>query len=155
MDLATLTNAPRDFALGGTTYQVSALTLKEWGVLQAWIKGHVPGPLALVESAAMGKLSPGHQRQVLEIALREERNWPPRVGSAAWFDALDGTEGGNAAFLRTVLAKHQPFTAEQAAALADRTMTAAIVPLILIALGMELDSPKAEGPATATSRTAA
>ncbi len=136
MDLATLTNAPRDFTLGGEVFQVSALRLKDWGLIQAWIKDRVPGPVALLSSADMTRLSPGHQRQLLEAALREQRDWPPRVGSSAWFDILDH-DGGPAKFLEVVLSRHQPFTAERAAELADRLTTADVVPLILAALGIE------------------
>ncbi len=158
MDLAQLTNAPREIEVAGRTYKVSALKLKEWGSVQAWIKDNVPSPLGALKSADLDGLSNADKRTLLDVAVRQQRDWPPRVGSAAWLEALDH-DGGHAMFLHAILSKHQPsFTEADAEALAERLTTGEILPLILVGLGIEDERPKnspapTEGPNPTTSPT--
>ena len=142
MDLAQLTNTPREVAVAGKPYKVSALKLKEWGNVQAWIKDNVPSPLGSLKSADLDGLSSADKRTLLDVAVRQQRDWPPRVGSAAWFEALDH-DGGHAMFLLAILGKHQPdFSESDAEALAERLTNAEILPLVLLGLGIEDDRPK-------------
>ena len=77
-----------------------------------------------------------------DIAVRQQRDWPPRVGSVGWFEALDHP-GGHAMFLLAILSKHQPeFGEDDAEALAEMLTGDGIVPLVLIALGHEDERPK-------------
>lgn len=76
MNMATLTNAPRVFAVAGRTFLVSALTQREWGYHQAWIMDHVPRPPV-----------PDGLDNIDRAAHR--RAWPPAIGSRIWWDAID------------------------------------------------------------------
>lgn len=113
MDLATLTNAPRDITLDGKTYKVSALTLAEWGELQQWIKDHADPVVKAFESLnrarAAGVVVTEIDRKALMAQARAEaRRFPPRPASQAWDEAIDNIDGGRAEFVGTVLKKHQP-----------------------------------------------
>ena len=102
MDLSVLVNAPREITLAGKSYLVSALTLKEWGALQAYLKDRAVNPVV----AALGQLSAAkaagiriadEDRTALFIqAKAEAKPWPPMVGSNLWFDSLISTEGASA-----------------------------------------------------------
>src|SRR5689334_18911928 len=100
--------------------------MAQWGAVQAWIKDNVPSPLSLVNSEDLGALSAADKRVLMREALDAQRNWPPRVGSRAWFDALDHpprprADGrpaprGSAVLLWTILRVNRPdLTAERAA----------------------------------------
>jgi hypothetical protein len=113
VDLATLTNAPRDITLDGKTYKVSALTLAEWGELQQWIKDHADPVVKAFESLnrarASGVVVTEIDRKALMAQARAEaRSFPPKPGSQAWNEALDNTEGGQEEFVGSILKKHQP-----------------------------------------------
>ena len=147
MDLAAFVNAPRSVTLDGREYLVSALTLSEWGPIQGWIKRNVPGPVKLLSSEDLSGLTPEDRRAMMAVALEAQRNWPPRIGSLAWFNALDGV-GGHAEFLFCALSKHQPeFTRADAARLNDRLSTIDVLPVVRACLGSESEeehaSPKA------------
>lgn len=145
MDAADLTQKTYQVVtLDGQEYRVGHLTYDDWGELIAWIKAHVPSPLAVLKSADLSGLEESHRKELLTIAFAEARNWPPRTGSAAWFRALD-TPDGHAELLRVILGKFQPaITTERCKALAPRVDTPAAVELVTIAMG--LDDPKAKGP---------
>ena len=140
-----LNNNPREAALGGKAYRVSALKEREWGAVQAWIKDHVPGPLALVDDAALDGLSAAHRQEMIRVAMQEARNWPPRILSEAWWDAIDHP-GGRELFLRTVLLKHQDVPDAEILALAeDGFVRSEFLGLVFILLGVEDPRPKAGG----------
>lgn len=142
MDHATFVNAPVPVDLDGESYYVSALTLKEWGPVQAWIKTNVPGPMRAISSADLVNLSDEDKRIVLESAAMAQRNWPPQIGSISWFKALDHP-GGHAEFLFCSLSKHQArFTREDAATLSDRLEIKDVMPIVLACLGLEQDDLK-------------
>jgi len=120
--------------------------MREWGRVQAWIKDNVASPVSAIRSEDLEGLSPIHQRALLAEAVIAQRNWPPRVGTRAWFEAIDSTgkgdTSGHAVFLHTVLAKHRPeFSLSDAVRLADTMLNADIVPLVMAALGMDDPSP--------------
>jgi hypothetical protein len=117
VDLATLTNAPREVTIDGKVYRVSALDLAEWGRLQAWIKDHADPVVQAIKSLNRARadgvpVAEVDRKALMAEARIESRNFPPRVGTLAWLDLIDNTPGGNAKFLGTVLAKHQPEFAE-------------------------------------------
>ncbi len=155
MDLAQLTNAPREVVLGGLPYKVSALTLREWGGLQAWLKDRGPEPVGvalaqIARAEAVGTpIAPADRQFLMREARVEAKAWPPRVASAEWFEALQGTDGGEARFAHAVLSKHQPtLTVEQADAVAEAMGPAESATLVRLALGLEKSSPKADAAAT-------
>lgn len=155
MDLAALTNAPREVTLAGRTFTVSALKLREWGAVQQWVKDNAPSPMESVEAAAIDKLSPYAARMLLSVAVKEQQAWPPRVASSEWFHALDriGKDGrnGNAVFLLAVLGKHQKLTEAEAEALIEQVTAAETTRLVAAALGFDDPAPKAPaGPDPAT-----
>jgi hypothetical protein len=76
MDLATLANVPRPFAVGGAAFPVSALTQREWAAFQGWVREYVPRP------------DPPPEADRIERSLAA-RAWPPAIGSAGWVSALD------------------------------------------------------------------
>lgn len=118
MDLATLTNAPKELSLCGASYTVSALTLAEWGILQAWLKSKNRNPVTialeqLAETAREGiKVEVDDRRALLSLASEQAKVWPPMIGSGAWFDLIQNTDGGPTQFLKHVLRKHQPAITE-------------------------------------------
>lgn len=145
MDLATFVNAPVPIELAGGVYQCSALTLREWGPVQSWIKANVPGPMRVLSSEDLVGLNEADKRALFEQAFAAQRNWPPRVGSAEWFRALD-LPGGHAEFLFVALSKHQPtFTREQAAALDAKLSLVDVMPVVTACLGLGPDDLKAPG----------
>lgn len=111
MDLADLTNAPRTITLAGREFTVSHMKMKEWGVVQAWIKANIPGPMESLKATNLDELSPFLAHWVTTAAVREEQAWPPRPGSRSWIDALDrvGKDGrlGTVVFMHEALKKHQ------------------------------------------------
>lgn len=121
MDLATLTNAPRDITLDGKIYKVSALTLAEWGELQQWIKDHADPVVKAFESLnrarASGVVVTEIDRKALMAQARAEaRRFPPSPASEAWNEAIDNIEGGRAELVGTILKKHQPNLTDSALA---------------------------------------
>jgi hypothetical protein len=149
MDRATLTNAPREFALGGRTFLVTSLTEAEKGQLQAWLKARHPGPLGALDDATLARFGPANRRALIDAAVAQARSWPPRVGSQAWWDAMDTVEGGGAKFLHLVLSRANPFSEAEAAELNRTLELDEFLPLMAHAMGYELP-PKAEG-ATGTA----
>jgi hypothetical protein len=126
MDLATLTNAPREVTLAGKVYKVSALTLAEWGELQAWLKDNVPDPVEralaqLAKAKAAGvDVQPEDRLALLKEARIEAKAWPPRVATTAWIEAIESVGNGVAMYVFVVLRKHQPgITLEAAKAIAN------------------------------------
>ena len=110
MDLVRATNTPELLTLGGQEFPVRELKFKEWAPVQAWLLKHAPGPLARAAEAIQQLHDRGRgvdaltEELMLDHAMREAVNWPPRVGTRAWIAALDACEGGLAEVLRTVLA---------------------------------------------------
>jgi hypothetical protein len=115
VDLSTITEGVHQVTLGAKTYEVRLLKLREWGRLQSWLKQAVPSPLAEAARAlnalkAAGEtIAPDVRQAILDHAQEAARLWPPRVGSIAWIEALNATEGGTARFLAEALraAGHQ------------------------------------------------
>lgn len=156
MDHATFVNAPKTIELGGREYRVSALTLKEWGPVQSWIKQHAVSPVRLLSSGDMAGLNAADRKAMMETALHAQRNWPPRIGSIEWFQALDHP-GGHAEFLFVALSKHQPdFTREEAAGLDERISVGDATPVVMACLGLDMpddNAPKAKGASQTDRRT--
>lgn len=138
-------NAPIEVTLAGHKYMVSALQLKEWAVVQAWIKANVPGPMRSISSADLENLNESDRRVVLEAAAIAQRSWPPRPGTAAWFHALDHP-GGHEEFLHAALSKHQPeMTKADVVALSAKLALSDVMPVIMACLGLEQDDLKGQG----------
>jgi hypothetical protein len=154
VDLATLTNAPREVALAGRTYLVSALTLAEWGVLQAFLKDRTKDPVVMAldqlsrAKAAGVAVTEEDRKALFSQATAEARSWPPRVCTGAWFDLLRDTEGASVRFLAVVLRKHQPALTDAEIAAADDGATPDESRLLIYrAMGIE-PAPKTPAPAT-------
>jgi hypothetical protein len=150
MDIATLTQAPRELTLAGQPHSIRPLKAREWGALHQWIKDHAEDPVtAAVRQISKTKLAGApinhEQEDFLMSAAREEaKHWPPRASSSAWFELLGDTEGGDVEFLLAAVRTGRPdFTREQAEALRERMTAAESGALMLAALGLD-PSPKAE-----------
>lgn len=110
MDSFQATNAPQYVTLAGRQFLVRQLSHREWTALQAWLKHATPNPLtaaisALAELEGRGvAVSELTRKAVLDHAHEESRYWPPRVGSAAWFTALNQIDQGPAQAVKTILA---------------------------------------------------
>jgi hypothetical protein len=149
MDLATATNAPEEITLGGKAYRVRLLTMRERGILQAFVKSKLVSPVTRVgtaydEAAAAG--TPFSKATKDELYARAEiaaTTWPPRFGSTAWFDAVDNIEGGWERVLFEVLSKVDPgFTQEQADELAPSVTMDEWADLIRVAFWGTPPAPK-------------
>lgn len=152
MDIATLTNAPRELVLGGLRYQVRALTLSAWGELHAWIKDRVDDPIteALRQVDKVRRkgysVSSEAEARLIDAARVDQRSWPPQVMSRQWFDLLGRTPGGSARFLAAMLRPDQPsMTEEQVEALERAISSEDCDELISAAIGLE-PPPKASAP---------
>lgn len=139
MDLTQATNTPVSLKLGGTSYQVRFLNFRELAVVSAWIEEHVPSPLAravqaLAQLHGTGKTTDsGTEELLLDHASNQMLSWPPRVGTKAWFDALDGADGGLAELVYTILSKTVPgFDREKARALTDKLDVSEVLELIYL-----------------------
>ncbi len=145
MDLASFVNEPRTVEVAGVPYLVSALTLKEWGPVQAWIRENIPGPVRSINSDDLEGLNEDDRKTILEAAMMAQRNWPPRIGSKVWFDSLDHP-GGHGVFIVAALGKHQlDIDAERAAGIADRATAGEIVAVVIACLGLDDDDLKERG----------
>jgi hypothetical protein len=157
MDIATLTQAPRELTLAGEPHSIRALKAREWGQLHQFLKDRAEDPFtAAVRQISKTKLSGApitlEQEDFLMSAAREEaKHWPPRASSSAWFELIGDTEGGDVEFLLTAVRTGKPdFTREQAEDLGERMTAQESTTLMLAALGLD-PSPKAEAPLPVSS----
>lgn len=162
MDLAVATSQPEEIILEcGEPILVRPLKMKEWGALQAWFKRTCPSPVtralfALQQMKDSGEsVSLDAEETLLDHAQRQALNWPPRVGSAPWYDAILKADGAVAQFLETVLTKADPeVTRERCEGLAGLLTTDDMGAIIRVAMYGENPSvPKAGGPESPTRLT--
>ena len=148
MDLSQATGAVETIDVAGEEHLVRPLTMKEWGAVTAWLKRQAPSPVtragrAIDQAAADGEpLSFATQEAMLNHAQRSALNWPPRLGSEAWFDALDRTEGGQARLVFEVLSKTETVTLEQVEAPVKRFDVGDFNELLRVALYGAAAAPK-------------
>jgi hypothetical protein len=161
LDIATLTNAPREVVLAGLPYKVAALTLRDWGELHQFLKQHADDPVTTTlrqvarARAASVPVSAEQEQFLLREARAEARGWPPRVASQAWFEALSECEGGDDQFLLATLRACQPsITIEQARELGGKLSGEESLALMFAAVGVEPPpKPTLDGEATPTEAT--
>jgi hypothetical protein len=159
MDLAQATGTPEEISLGGVPRPVRLLTMREWANISALIKKHCPSPvtrayMAIQQAKNEGMpIDPLIEERMLDRAERQALAWPPRLGSEAWFDALNGIDGGDARLLHEVLSKTDlGFTPEAADALAPKVTPDEWADLFRVALYGTHPRPKGEAAAaTATN----
>jgi hypothetical protein len=125
--------------------------MKEWASLSSFIKKNLPSPvtraaIAVEQAKADGTpLSQATQDAMFDHAQAAAINWPPRLGSDAWFDALARIDGGDAQLLHEVLSKTDPgFTLEKARETAPRVTSAEWGELVRVALHGTHPRPKDE-----------
>jgi hypothetical protein len=152
MDLAQATSAPEEITLGGQTFNIRLLTLREWGLVQSWLKRELPSPvtraaIAIQQSKASG--SPLDATTIDALYDRAEKaalTWPPQIGTKEWFDGLDTVEGGWERVLFEVVSKVNPtFTLAQADELAPKVKANEWADLIRVSLWGTHPAPKGEG----------
>lgn len=111
MNFIQATNTPIKIELGGERYSVRFLNFRELAPVSAWIEEHVPSPLANATQTIQKLRSAGKspdstmEELLLDHAMNQMLSWPPKVGTEPWFDALDGTDGGLAELVYTILSK--------------------------------------------------
>lgn len=155
MDLVQVSGTPEDVELGGGTFSVRLLTMREWASVSAFIKKHIPSPvtnalLAIQQAKNAGEpIGQAAQDELLDHAQRSALKWPPRLGTEAWFDAIGSIDGGDARLLYEVLSKtHLDFTEEKAKALAPKITGEEWGELIRVALFGTHPRPKGGGAET-------
>lgn len=140
-DLATLASAPREVALScGETVHVAPLTLREWGVLQQWLKDKVPSPVVVARDNLKGVDLLKEDRQAI-LSAAASIPWPPRPGTPGWIEAInraDDQKAASVAFLAAVL--RDVAAAER---LADKIGGEDFADLCTAAFGVEPADPKA------------
>ncbi len=158
MDIAALTQAPRDITLAGLPYKARPLKAREWGALHQWLKDHAEDPFTqAVRQVARTKSAgaPITQEQedyLLSEARREAKSWPPRASSSAWFELLGDTEGGDVQFLLAVLRTGLPgMTEDEAREIGEKLDGGESSALMLLSMGLD-PSPKAKGATSSTTR---
>ena len=157
--LDVLTNAPRPITLAGKTYPVRQLKLREWGEFQAWLKAAVPSPVtlairSLAEASKDGPVPQSVQDSLFRQAQEESRRWPPKVGSVAWLNAIDGLDGGRAQLIHTILTMGgTKLTEDEASDISFLASETELVAMLAICMYGELSVPKKEGVTTPPSPT--
>lgn len=152
MDLCQATGTPEEITLGGQTFNIRLLTLREWAEVQKYLKKELPSPVTRVGIAvdqAWDAGTPLKQTTIDALYDRAERaalTWPPRIGTKEWFDGLDTVEGGWERLLFEVISKTHPvFTLAQAHELAPKVKANEWADLIRVALWGTHPAPKDEG----------
>ncbi len=140
-DLATLASAAREIALVcGEAVKVAPLALREWAVLQQWIKDKVPSPVVVARDNIKGvDLSKEDRHAILTHAASIP--WPPRPGTQGWIDAINRAEdqaSASVAFLTAVL--RDVAAAER---LAEKLAGEDFANLCSAAFGVDAADPKA------------
>lgn len=127
MDLAQATGVPEPVELAGQDYPVRLLTMREWAALSSWLKKESPSPVTRAAQAIKQARLAGEpfdiatEKALLDHAQQAALNWPPRIGSSEWFEAISRVDGGDVRLLYEVLSKTDlGFTLEKAEALAPR-----------------------------------
>lgn len=106
--LDLLTAAPREVKFGERKLLVGALKLREFGLLNRWIRDHAERPTVRAKRECE-TLDPADHRETLKAATEEERlNWPPTVETREGGSLLLGDPDGQMHFLTIMLRKYQP-----------------------------------------------
>jgi hypothetical protein len=127
MDLVQATGGGEELLLGGQTFNIRLLTLREWSEVQKFLKKELPSPvtraaIAIQQAKVAGTpLDSSTVDALYDRAEKAALTWPPRIGTKEWFDALDTVEGGWERVLFEVVSKVNPaFTLPQADELAPK-----------------------------------
>jgi hypothetical protein len=125
MDLATAAGVPEEVTLAGKPFRARLLSMRERGSLQAFLKQHLQSPVTRAAVAIQQAKDAGTpldrpiEDRMWDRAEAAALTWPPRFGSAEWFKAIEGIEGGYEQLLFEVLNKTDPdFTLDRADKLA-------------------------------------
>jgi hypothetical protein len=152
MDLVQATGGGEELALGGQTFNIRLLTLREWAEVQKFLKKELPSPvtrvgIAIQQAKVAGTpLDSSTVDALYDRAEKAALTWPPRLGSKEWFDGLDTIEGGWERVLFEVLSKTYPaFTLSQADELAPKVKANEWADLIRVSLWGTHPAPKDEG----------
>ena len=114
MNLIQATNSPISLRLAGHKYKVRPLTFRELAPISVWIEEHVPSPYARAAQALTQLRSGGKapdsatEELLLDHAASQSLAWPPKAGTKAWFDALDGADGGLVELVYMILVQTNP-----------------------------------------------
>jgi hypothetical protein len=105
--LDLLTAAPVEVRFGDKVYKLGALKLREWGILQKFIRERSPRPTEAIKPLVELTDDPKEKRELQKAAHFEERDhWPPPVGSLAGNRLLLNEEDGQKLLVRVMLEKY-------------------------------------------------
>jgi hypothetical protein len=151
MDLVQATGIPETLTLGDIAYQVRLLTMREWAVVQSYLKSQLPSPVTRAYIAIQQAKNEGTpidqatEDRMLDRAEQKALAWPPKLGSEAWFDALSAATGGDAKLLYEILSKCQlDFTLDKAEQLSPKLSSDDWANLIRVSLWGTHPRPKDE-----------
>lgn len=156
MDIATLSNAPRQVRLGGSTYLIRALTFAEWGLLQGFVKNNGEDPITsmfrtLEKVKRLGiDIDAVAREELIKQAQLEQTMWPPQVMTRQWFGLLSEIPGASVEFLWATLKTNFPGCPYELAREIESRMTLdESNDLIAAAIGID-PPPKASPPKAST-----
>lgn len=110
MDLTTLFPCEQAVRLGGKTFLVLPLRIRDLAVFQEWLNAQVPSPFEL-RVAELDQLEPGSEAEeaLLGELYEAQESWPVQFGSPEG-EALLGTTEGVVFQLLVILGRCQPFS---------------------------------------------
>jgi hypothetical protein len=153
--LDILCDTPHEARLAGRVYRIGPLKLKEFGMLQRWIRDHAERPDERLKRD-LELLPPEDHADARRRAVQAMRpeNWPPPVGSPEGNRILVTTEDGQRYFLSVMLGKHQAIADEEVEDLMFRLSDIDFGMLVRVAFGSDdLDPSTARAEAERDIRT--
>lgn len=131
-----LANSGVPVDIGGKTWYVAQLTLRDQGKLQAVIRKIQPTPLSVATSAAKG-LGPDIAGQLLKDARKDMLFWPSPITSQEGLAILFNNEEGQKELIKAAFGKRQPITDEDIDALLDSMTYVQFMRIAAIAISGE------------------
>ncbi len=104
-DYARATDSTQTVEIDGKSWQVSKLTPRDIGDLQAFLKEQVPNPRLLARDLCAG-MGDELAKHIWDSLNEEYRSWPPSLGTAEGNQLILHTFEGNARLLWVVLRRH-------------------------------------------------
>lgn len=112
----------KPITIGGKTYRIHPLGLRDHAALKAWVAEQFPDPIALVDEAiARGNYTMARQQHMIKTAIEIASRPKPALNSPEAQALLDSPEGLVELFYLSVKRGDPSFTREQAMDAADLT----------------------------------
>ena len=98
---------PKEVKFGPHTFKIGPLKLRELGQLQRWIREHAPRPTVVLKDYLALFETEEARRAATLAAVREEKEWPPLIGTAEGNRVILEDLEGQKQFVAILLRKHQ------------------------------------------------